>query len=52
MKKRFSTVILILIFLVGLSLVLYPTFSDWWNSMHQSRAIATYAEQVAELDEN
>ena len=51
-KKRFSTVILILIFLVGLSLVLYPTFSDWWNSMHQSRAIATYAEQVAELDEN
>ena len=51
MKKRdFSTVILILVFLVGLSLVLYPSVSDYWNSFHQSRAIATYAEQVANID--
>ena len=51
MKKRdFSTVILILVFLVGLSLLLYPSVSDYWNSFHQSRAIATYAEQVANID--
>ena len=50
MKKRFSTVILILIFLVGLCLVLYPTVADYWNSLHQSRAIATYAEEVAHID--
>ena len=54
MKKKkisSSTVILILIFLAGLSLLLYPTVSDYWNSFHQSQAIATYAEQVAQLDE-
>ena len=49
-KSTISTLILILVFLVGLSLLLYPTISDWWNSMHQSRAIAGYARQVADLD--
>ena len=50
LKKNFTTIILLLILLVGLSLLLYPTVSDYWNSFHQSRAIATYAEAVAELD--
>ena len=50
MKKHLSTIILILIFLSGLSLVLYPTVADYWNSLHQSRAIATYAEEVAHID--
>ncbi len=51
-KGSFSTVILIIVFLVGLSLLLYPTVSDYWNSLHQSRAIAEYAEEVAGLDDN
>ena len=50
MRKQLSTIILILIFLVGLSLLLYPTVSDYWNSLHQSRAIAQYSEEVANLD--
>ena len=50
-KKNISTIILVLIFFVGLSLLLYPTISDYWYSFHQSRAIATYAEAVAELDD-
>ncbi len=53
MKKRKSnliTVFLILTLLAGLSLLLYPTFSDYWNSFHQSHAIASYVEQIAELD--
>ena len=49
MKKHLSTILLILVFLIGLSLLLYPTVSDYWNSLHQSRAIAHYAEQVADL---
>lgn len=44
--------LLVLILLVGLSLLLYPTASDYWNSLHQSRAIAAYAEEVANLDQN
>lgn len=52
MKKHLSTIFLFLILLIGLSLMLYPSFADWWNSFHQSRAIASYAEQVAVLDED
>ena len=50
MKKRLSTIILFLVFFIGLSLLLYPTFADWWNSMHQSRAISTYSEVVATMN--
>lgn len=49
-KGSMSTIILILIFLAGLSLLLYPTASDYWNSLHQSRAITEYAKQVANLN--
>ena len=52
MKKKISnliTVFLVLILLAGLSLLLYPTFSDWWNSYHQTKAIASYAADVANL---
>ncbi len=51
MKKKLSNIILVLIFLTGVSLLVYPTFSDWWNSMHQSRAIAAYVDQVNTLDD-
>lgn len=49
-KGSLSTILLVLIFLVGLSLLLYPTVSDYWNTLHQSRAITQYAEQVANLE--
>lgn len=51
MKKHISTVIFILIFLTGLSLLLYPTVSDRWNRMHQTRAITAYAEAAAALND-
>lgn len=46
-----STVILVLIMLAGLAVFLYPTVSDWWNSMHASRAIAGYVDAVDEMSE-
>lgn len=49
-QSTITTIILILVFLVGLSLLLYPTISDYWNSLHQSQAISSYAEQVAAMD--
>lgn len=52
MRKHASTMILILILVVGLSLMLYPSFSNWWNEAHQSRAIAAYSQEVSKLDEN
>ncbi|MCI8848426.1 MAG: class C sortase [Oscillibacter sp.] len=49
MKKHLSSILLLLILLAGLVLLLYPTASDYWNSFHQSRAIASYAESVSNL---
>lgn len=50
MKKHLSTILLVLLMLTGICLMLYPSASDYWNSLHQSRAIAGYVEDVAELD--
>lgn len=50
MRKRLGNLILVLILLVGVGLLAYPTFSDWWNNFHQTRAIAGYTEQVANMD--
>lgn len=41
-KGSFSGIILILVFLIGLSLLLYPTISDYWNSRVQSKVINEY----------
>ena len=49
MKKHLSTILLVLLFFVGLSVVLYPTVSDWWNQRHASRAIASYDETAQSL---
>ena len=49
-KKRrrsiLTTLLLVVILLVGMAVIAYPTVSDWWNSFHQSRAIASYSEAV------
>lgn len=54
MRKKansISTIILIIILLVGFSVMLYPTVSDWWNSKVQSRAVASYNEAVAQMND-
>ena len=48
-ESTITTVILVLLFVIGLSLLLYPALSDYWNSLHQSAAISDYAENVADL---
>ena len=50
LKKNGLTMILLFILLVGVGLIAYPTFADWWNSFHQSRAVASYAEAVADMN--
>lgn len=49
MKKHNLTIIFILIFLIGLSLLLYPTVSDYINSKHQTELITSYTQSVAEI---
>jgi sortase A len=50
-RKRIYSTLLVLAFLTGLSLLLYPTVSDYYNSLHQSRAIAEYSNKVKNLKE-
>jgi sortase A len=51
MRKHLSTIILVVVLLTGLSLLLYPNVSDYWNSVHQTRAIASYQEQIEDSNE-
>ena len=50
MKNKLTTILLILALFAGLSLLLYPTVSDYWNSLHASQTVADYAENVRNLE--
>ncbi|MCH9276440.1 class C sortase [Bifidobacterium amazonense] len=39
------------VLVVGVGLLAYPSVTDWWNRMHQSRAVATYIEQTEDLSQ-
>ena len=51
-KKRSTTPLLVIAFMIGLVLLLYPGLSNYYNSYLQSRAIYYYAETVATMDES
>ena len=48
-KNNFTTFLLILVMFAGLSLLLYPTISNYWNSFHQTQAITDYSEKIVGL---
>jgi sortase A len=50
MRSKLSTGIMIGMLILGLSLLLYPSISDYWNSFHQTRVISKYVEAVADMD--
>ena len=53
MKKKkdgITTALLVIILLAGLSLLLYPSVSDYWNSFRQSQVISDYAQSMHEID--
>ena len=48
-RKNLITIVLYSAVLAGTLLIAYPSFSDWWNGFHQSRAIAAYSQAVANM---
>jgi len=50
MKKHWTTILLFIIFFVGLSVLLYPSVANYINSKHQSRAIASFVEAMSHYD--
>ena len=49
MRRHKTVIFLTLGFLVGISLLLYPAFSNYWNSKTQSRAIVDYESVLEHL---
>lgn len=49
-KDSGATILLFIVFLAGLSLLLYPMISNWWNNRHQMKAIETYTQSIHELN--
>ena len=41
--------IIVLVMLVGIGLLAYPSVANYWNQFHQTRAIMAYSETVADL---
>lgn len=52
MKKHITNIILFIFLLIGLGLLMYPFVSNYWNTLHQSKAIATYVDEIKNIDEN
>lgn len=50
MRKHMSTFIAVLIFITGLSLLLYPTVSNYMNLLHQSKVVANYSDKMKKMD--
>uniref|UniRef100_UPI002729CCC1 class C sortase n=2 Tax=Dubosiella newyorkensis TaxID=1862672 RepID=UPI002729CCC1 len=50
-KKNWSTILLVMMFTVGLSLLLYPSIADWWNKINASHSISSYVESVSKLSD-
>ena len=51
MKKKSLNIKLIVLFLAGLSLLLYPLISNEWNTYRQSKLISTYEQVIEEKQE-
>lgn len=51
MKRKLSTVLFGLMFLVGFGILIYPTVSDQWNTYRQNRLISSYETVVEDLTE-
>lgn len=49
-KGRLQTIFLLILFFIGVGLLVYPYFSDYWNTFHQSCVIMNYADQVSDMN--
>jgi len=51
LKKTIITILLLLILCAGLTLILYPVVSDFWNKSHASYTVSVYNNTVSALKE-
>ena len=51
MKRKISTFLFGLLFLVGFGVLAYPTIANQWNTYRQSRLISSYDKVISEMTE-
>ena len=49
-REKFFNIVLVFVFILGLSLLLYPSISNFWNGVHQSKVITEYSNGLTEMD--
>lgn len=49
-KRKWLTFVLLAVFFIGLAVLLYPSLSDYWNSLVQSKAIVDYEGSLKNVD--
>lgn len=50
MKRKFSTILFGLIFLIGFGILIYPTVSNQWNTYRQSKLISNYEQTISDME--
>ena len=50
-RRNLLTIIMATGMMVGVFLLIYPSVANYWNSFHQSRAIASYADSVSHMSQ-
>ena len=48
-KRKWSTIIFLSVFFIGLLVMLYPTISNYWNMRSQSKAIVDYEKMLESI---
>lgn len=49
-KNHLSTIVIVIVFVIGLGLLAYPTVANWWNNNMATHVVAGYTEAVQNLD--
>ncbi|MGN0317422.1 MAG: class C sortase [Lachnospira sp.] len=51
MRKHLINILLVIIILAGFAIILYPSFSNWWNDSRTSRVISSYQDEIKDIDQ-
>jgi len=52
MKKHLLSIIIIIMFIIGFSVLLYPAVSEYVNSKHASRVISSYSDTIGDASDD
>jgi len=51
MSRKVTNIILAAMLVTGIFLLSYPSVANYWNQMHQARAIMSYTETVSQMSD-